>query len=523
MDSRFIDQLISIQKEVMSYLKEHPTAVNSKNSRQEGFNGIREEKGIFLKDTKGKFIKYKKENTEDYKTNGFVSNKFQSVQKRVQTRDLSRLSIVGVKHSTLYRKNMTLLFLPVITSHGRAIEINETQDNELECFAGYDYKGNTLDKYLREMKFLQSSQIIINKMAGFWYRLWEEKTGEHVTQVCYYFDGQRKPLWSDYSVKKSKVSKVGRVMGCLEQVYVHSDRGYPLMLQTFSGGVHLPEAIKKLHNQLDKILPHQVNRISVFDGGANSVEFYETFKDNAYFICILDNNQYKQDLSDMTIIERQEKNDGALYIEAEKTLKNSKNKKLYKVRIVVYKKPSSEKYIAFVTNIPIVNLTAEFVVQMYYKRWPNQEEQFRDMNSGAHLSTNYGFGKTHVINLVIQKKKKELDRQINLKRENIKKISDKISILEKQKNQNKKQSIKQEFQTKIRQIEKRISELPGKKQVKTLLKELKQLYITLEQSQTEMIKNELKTKAAIEKLQTQRKRQEHLYEKHMAEFTRNKR
>jgi hypothetical protein len=38
-----------------------------------------------------------------------------------------------------------------------------------------DYKSNTLDKYLREMKFLQSSQVIINKMAGFWYHLWEDK------------------------------------------------------------------------------------------------------------------------------------------------------------------------------------------------------------------------------------------------------------------------------------------------------------------------------------------------------------
>jgi hypothetical protein len=359
-------------------------------------------------------------------------------------------------------------------------------------------------------------------MAGFWYRLWEDKTGEQVAQVCYYFDGQRKPLWSDYSVKKSKVSKVGRVMGCLEQVYVHSDRGHPLLLQTFSGGVHLPDAIKKLHNQIDKILPQHVNRISVFDGGANSVDFYETFKDNTYFICILDNNQYKQDLSDMTIIERNQNNDGAIYIEAEKTLKNSKNKKLYRARIAVYKKPHTERHIAFVTNISRGNLTAESVVEMYYKRWPSQEEQFRDMNGGAHLSTNYGFGKTHVINLVIQNKKRELDRQIKFKKENIKNLSDKISILETHKQQIRRQSKKQEYQTKIKQIEKKIGELPGKKQVKTLLKELKQLYITLEQNQTEMIKNELKIKAAIEKLQAQKKRQKFLYEKHKAEFTRIK-
>jgi transposase len=124
MDTHFIDQLISVQKDIMNFLEEGDrTVVNSKSSVHSGVNGIREEKGIFSKDIKGKFRTYEKENKEDYASNGFVSNKFKSVKNRVPTRDLNRLSILGVRPSTLYRKNMTLLFLPVLTSHGRAIEI----------------------------------------------------------------------------------------------------------------------------------------------------------------------------------------------------------------------------------------------------------------------------------------------------------------------------------------------------------------------------------------------------------------
>ncbi len=85
-------------------------------------------------------------------------------------------------------------------------------------------------------------------------------------------------------VKQSRVSKVGRVMGCLEQVFVHSGSGYPIMLQSFAGGVYLPEAIKQLHSEIKRVMPEKVSRIAIFDGGGTSVEFYETFSDDEYFI-----------------------------------------------------------------------------------------------------------------------------------------------------------------------------------------------------------------------------------------------
>ena len=114
-----------------------------------------------LADEKGKFIDYPKEHKDDYEKNGGVSNKFKSVSERIKNRDLNRLTIFQVREGTLlYRKNLTLFCLPIITEHSRFSELNETKGNELKYFCGYDYKSSTIDKYAREMKYLTTKNTL---------------------------------------------------------------------------------------------------------------------------------------------------------------------------------------------------------------------------------------------------------------------------------------------------------------------------------------------------------------------------
>ncbi len=521
METGFIKHLLQAQQEIVSDFKEQLISAEENNTASPSLCGTKQERGIFSKDEKGKFQKYESDSEEDYKNNGFISSKFLSVKNRIQTRNLNRLDILNIKEPTIYRKNLTLLLLPIFTNHSRLVELDDTLGNELTYLAGYDYKSSTIDKYLREMKYLQWSGVMLDQIARFWCRFWESKTGKPIKQICYYFDGYTKPLWSDYRVKQGKVTMMGRVMGCLEQVYVHSDRGYPIMFQTFSGNVHLPDAIKKLHTQIDKILPERVSRISVFDAGGNSVDFYETFGDDNYFICILNNNQYKQDLSNITVTETI-KIDGEVYKEAEKQLKNSKTKQFYKARIVLYKKVDTDRYIAFVTNTSIGELSTKSVVDTYYKRWPNQEHSFRDMNGGVHLSTNYGFGKTPVINIVVQNNKEELAQKTEVKQDRIKKLSETISELKQQQELIVEQTKQQqkEIELQIKEIEKKLTSTEDKKQTKSLLRELKQLYKRSGTIQKKLLKNEIKTKISFVKLQGQKKREETLYNKQKAEFER---
>jgi hypothetical protein len=90
-------------------------------------------------------------------------------------------------------------------------------------------------------------------------------------------DGNTKPLWSSNSCYKGKVTMLGRVMNCLENVFIHDGKGHPLYFQTFHGhvdlGKHALEMQTKLIQLLEKSSAHvQVNRILIMDGGGNGVK-----------------------------------------------------------------------------------------------------------------------------------------------------------------------------------------------------------------------------------------------------------
>ena len=56
--------------------------------------------------------------------------------------------------------------------------------------------------------------------------------------LCYYIDGNTKALWAEERVKLHSVTMLGRVMGCLEQVFVYDGLGHPIYFETYSG--HAP-------------------------------------------------------------------------------------------------------------------------------------------------------------------------------------------------------------------------------------------------------------------------------------------
>src|SRR5437588_7987053 len=60
----------------------------------------------------------------------------------------------------LERKCLGLLALPLITLNGLMRSANNPLGNALEHFCGYNYQHHTLDKFLRELKYLGISYAV---------------------------------------------------------------------------------------------------------------------------------------------------------------------------------------------------------------------------------------------------------------------------------------------------------------------------------------------------------------------------
>jgi hypothetical protein len=337
--------------------------------------------------------------TKEYNQQEDVRNdRFKSIDEKIPRKDLSTMNIFKKSDKIISRYNLALLCLPLVTSNGKSSRVNRAKGNDLKFLSGYNYKDAALDKYIRELKYLKISDQLIIETAKFWINFWKKEQNEETCFVCYYIDGNTKPLWSSNRHDKGKVTMLGRVMNCLENVFIHDGKGHPIYFQTFQGhadiGKHALNMVTKLTQMLDNGSSHiQVNRIIVFDGGGNGVQTLRDFNNSdEYYITILDENQTKDRKFKHKRLEKQYKFGNARLIDCQIELIDSSEKSyIYESRAIIVNWENGRKAV-LVTDIPRELLDESEVVKKYFDRWPLQEKIFREEKSGVGIQHISGYG-----------------------------------------------------------------------------------------------------------------------------------
>ncbi len=332
--------------------------------------------------------------------------KFASIDDKVKNKDFSRLSLYQTKETSLSRKNLALLFLPLVTNNGASRSLDKPLGNALQYACGYNYKNATIDKYLRELKYLQISTELINCNARFWTHFWKQYDSEDHKVVCYYIDGNVKPLWSSKRCRKGKVSMLGRVMGCLEQVVIHDGFGRPVYFRTFSGNANLQKYALQSMEELDEVLNEgqpartkisRCTRALIMDGAGNSVQTLRSFsKSDYHHITILDTNQiHERKFKHLSPVERYRYGEAALNDCRIELVDSKEPKYIYESR-AVHIHWDNGRECCLVTTIPKSIFDASEVVKAYFDRWPYCEKQYAMMKAAACFYQIVGYGKKHV-------------------------------------------------------------------------------------------------------------------------------
>lgn len=325
-------------------------------------------------------------------------NRFKSIDEKLSKKNYSSMSIFRMSKKTISRYNMALLCLPLVTDNGKSSRVNRVKGNDLAFLCGYNYKDGALDKYMRELKYLKISEKLIIETARFWMDFWRYRNQEDTAFVCYYIDGNTKALWSQDRCYKGKVTMLGRVMNCLENVFIHDGRGHPLYFQTFHGHADLGDHALGMITQLTKHFSDDlacVRRVLVIDGGGNSVKTMRAFssKDDEYFITILDNNQVKERKFKHKKRKKRYKFGSATLIDCRiELLDSTESGYIYDARAVIVKWDNCRESV-LVTNISAELLNASEITKKYFDRWPNQEKQFRDAKGPLNIHRIAGYGK----------------------------------------------------------------------------------------------------------------------------------
>jgi transposase len=354
--------------------------------------------------------------------------RFASVEEKREGKNYSRMALFQAAEFIVERKCLGILALPLITLNGSTRSANVPLGNALEHFCGYNYQHDTLDKFLRELKYLGISDRLLRDQVSFWQAHWRKFEGSPsgLPFLCYYVDGNTKPLWSEKRVKQNKVTMLGRVMGCLEQVFVHDAFGHPVYLETYAGkapvGEHILEMFEKIEDALEGPGPPlRVARVIVMDAASNGVATLRAFaeQDRYHYITSLDDNQWNP---------RKVREEGRpkRYYYGDATLRDclieledSQEKGYLVVVRAVRIDWDYGKRTVLITSLPRETVGASLVVKAYFDRWPNEELQFRSMKSFACLNRVAGYGKTKLPDENVRQKQKELQARITALRQSL--------------------------------------------------------------------------------------------------------
>jgi transposase len=328
--------------------------------------------------------------------------KFASINDKIKTKDFSRLTVYQRTEPNLSRKNLAALLLPLVTNNGAVRSLDKPLGNALRYACGYNYKNATIDKYLRELKYLQVAEDLIDCDARFWSHFWKVDDTPHKV-ACYYIDGNVKPLWSSKRCRKGKVSMLGRVMGCLEQVLIHDGRGRPIYFRTFPGYADLQKHALQAMEQLDELLNEaeepgakksHCSRALIIDGAGNAVKTLRAFSQSPYhYITILDTNQmHDRKFKHLTTPQRYHYGEAMLQDCRIELIDSTESGYLYESRAVRIQWDNGRES-CLVTSIPETLFNASEVVKAYFDRWPYGEKQFAMMKASVCFFQIVGYGK----------------------------------------------------------------------------------------------------------------------------------
>ena len=364
--------------------------------------------------------------TSNYNRRRVVREKrFGSLESKREEKNFRSMSISTAGPLVLARKSLAMLALPLVTNNGMVRSVDTPSGDALRCLCGYNYKQSTLTKFVAELMYLGIAEYLLRSQIKFWREFWEKHPiGEmELPVLCYYVDGNTKALWSKKRVKKNKVTMLGRVMGCMETVFVHDNFGRPIYFETYSGHAPAGEYILSLFRKIETALEGPgsqlpVNRAIVMDAAHNSVRTLRAFaaQKKYHYITSLDDNQWNpRKIRSEGEPQRYHYGDASLS-DCEIELKDSQEEGYLITTRAIKIEWDYGKRTVILTSLDPAILGVSEVVKAYFDRWPDEELQFRSMKQVACLNRVAGYGKQQQEDLNVVRKQRELQRKISVLR-----------------------------------------------------------------------------------------------------------
>jgi len=147
----------------------------------------------------------------------------------------------------------------------------------LAPLTGFAYMPSTLAKFVSALAIAGGGASLLETVGRHWHAVAERHFDEPGAMAAIYIDNHAKEVWSSLFTQSGKVAHRNRVMPCITTTYAHTGAGTPLVLSVQSGAAPLAPRLVALVEEAETLLGGAVERAVVIDAEGSTFDLLESF------------------------------------------------------------------------------------------------------------------------------------------------------------------------------------------------------------------------------------------------------
>jgi hypothetical protein len=147
----------------------------------------------------------------------------------------------------------------------------------LEPLTGFAYMPSTLAKLVSALAISGAGTPLLETVGQHWHHVAQTHFGEPGAMAAIYVDNHAKEVWSSLFTMSGKVSHRSRVMPCITTTYAHTGAGTPLVLSVQSGAAPLAPRLVALVDEAEELLGGAIERAVVIDAEGSTFDLLDSF------------------------------------------------------------------------------------------------------------------------------------------------------------------------------------------------------------------------------------------------------
>ena len=253
----------------------------------------------------------------------------------------------------------------------------------LASLTGFAYMPATLAKFVSALAISGAAQPLIEATALRWHEVAEQRWGEPGAMAALYIDNHAKEVWSSLFTQSGKVSHINRVMPCITTTYAHTGAGTPVVLSVQSGSAPLAPRLIDLVEQAETALETDVERAVVIDAEGCTFDLLESFA-KAKRVLITPLKPSRVPSLELTYTRgsyyRPYRDNDELRI-AHATLVHKATGRSLEVGALLVRRAHRDVDTVLLTTGLALGMEGHDLADLYFRRWPVQENAFKDGNA----------------------------------------------------------------------------------------------------------------------------------------------